>query len=88
MVDSNHGVCAIEEYDVDRESHEEHVHPHERTKPPGDEQHPLVGLEMVTTEEAAAPSRHPAGILEAGAQDGGAGQVSRAQQLSHGDANL
>ena len=64
LVDLHHGVATPDKDDVDREAHEEHVHPHERRESPILEQHPRPRLETVATEQAPALARKPARILE------------------------
>lgn len=60
---------AIEEHDIDRESHEEHVHPHERLQPPRLEQHPHVGIKTVAPQQSTTFTAETACVLEPGAQD-------------------
>ena len=48
--DAHDGPVAVEEDDVDRKAHEEHVHRRRRV-----DEHPGPGLETVTPEKAAHP---------------------------------
>ena len=63
-IDSHDCVATSEEYDVDREPHEEHVHPHERGESSVIEQHPRSRFETVATQQAAALAGQTAGILK------------------------
>jgi len=63
-IDSDNRVATSEENDVDREAHEEHVHPHEWGESPVLEEHPRSGFQAVATEQAAALAGKTAGVLE------------------------
>ena len=74
-IDSNDSVGAPDEDDVDREAHEEHVHPHERRESAVLEEHPGSGFESGATEQAAAFPSNTAGTFEPLAKHGPAGLV-------------
>jgi hypothetical protein len=59
----------VEKDDVNRETHEEHVHPHERLEPTAVEKHPLTGFEPLSSEQAAGLAAEPSGIVESGTED-------------------
>ena len=74
-IDIDDSVAPADEHDVDREAHEEHVHPHERCEPAVLEEHPGARLEAVATEQAAALATDPAGAFESLAEDSRPGLV-------------
>jgi len=85
MTDSNYGVALVEEYDIDREAHEKHVHPHEWLKAVADEEHAVAGLEAVSSEQSAGMAGASAGMLEMVAQGGAASPVDCADAFAvHG----
>ena len=57
-------AAAIEEDDIDRKAHEEHVHPHHRSEAAVVEPHAGARLKTVATEQAAALTAETARILE------------------------
>src|SRR5689334_20349819 len=79
MVDADYLPRAIEEHHIDGESHEHHVHAHERLEPAGVEEHPGIRVEPVPTEQAPALTCHPACLLEGSAEHGRAGLIEGAQ---------
>jgi len=74
-IDLNDSVAAPDKHDVDREAHEEHVHPHERRESAVLEDHPRSGLESVAAEQAAALAAETAGAFESLAEHGSAGLI-------------
>jgi len=66
-VDPDDAVAAPDENDVDREPHEEHVHPHERREAPVVEEHPGARIESGAPEQAATAAADTAGALQPGA---------------------
>jgi hypothetical protein len=79
MIYSDHGVAGVEENDIDRKAHEEHMHPHERLDTAANEEHPLARFEACSPEQAATLARKTASILESRAQNGRAGLVKCAK---------
>ncbi len=57
MIYPDHRVVAVEENDIDREAHEEHMHPHERLYTAANEEHPFARFEACSPEQATALAR-------------------------------
>jgi len=75
MIYADHGIIAIDEDDIDRETHEKHVHPHERREASADEKHPVTRIKMVSSQQTARLSTEAAGILDELAKRGAAGFI-------------
>jgi hypothetical protein len=69
-IDPDNPIATSEKNDIDRKTHEEHVHPHKRREAPVVEQHPGAGFETVATQQSAPLARETTGILEPRAQHG------------------
>lgn len=81
MIYPDHRVVAVEEDDIDREAHEEHMHPHEGLYTAANEEHPFARFEACSPEQATALAGETASVFEARAQDGRASLVKCAEDL-------
>jgi len=81
MIYPDHRVVAVEEDDIDREAHEEHMHPHERLDTAANEEHPFARFEACSPEQAATLAGKTASVFEACAQYGRASLVKCAEDL-------
>jgi len=81
MIYSDDPVFAVEEDDIDRKAHEEHMHPHERLDTAANEEHSLARFESCSPKQAATLAGKTASIFESCAQYGRAGFVKRAEDL-------
>ena len=87
-IDLDDRVAAPEEDYVDREAHEEHVHPHERREAAVVEKHAGAGLEPVATEQTAALAGQAAGILQPRAQHAATGLIEGSDRFRRGRLGL
>lgn len=82
-IDFDDLAVPVEEYDVDRKAHEEHMHPHHGREPAIFEPHPGAGFKAVTTEQAAALAAKTARILEPLAEHGAASLIQCPNEIRH-----
>jgi hypothetical protein len=74
---------AVQEYDVDGEAHEKHVHPHKRREAAVVEQQAFGGVQIVAAEQTAALTAKATRVGDALAQNGASSLIDRAHQISH-----
>ena len=64
LIYTNHAGVSAEEDDIDRKTHEKHVHPHERIEPRAHEKHSIARCEPVSSEQPAALTGDTTRIFE------------------------
>jgi len=66
VIYADYQAFTVEKDDVNREAHEEHVHPQEWLEPTTFEKHPLAGFKSLSPEQAAGLPAEPSSIVESG----------------------